>query len=204
MATVTPFGSAGSGCQGHPMGLGAIGSNQGLVFKRKFRWTFRVTGICNNSYELSESFVKTAKRPNLDIEEKELHFLHGVTWIPGKAKWSELEVVYFDVNQDDTQVLYTWVSSVYNIQDPLCLNMNSKRSQYSATGWLTLFDGCGTQMETWELGHLWPKKIDFGDLDYTTSDECNITLTLRYSSVTYVSVCPTGPDTCECVGCITG
>ena len=190
-----PFDPNGSCGGGQPMGLGHIG-DQGLIFKRKFRWTFSVTGTCVG--DISESFVKTAKRPNLQIEEKEIHFLHGVTWIPGKAKWQEMEVVYFDVNKTDTQKLYAWIASVYNIMDPTCLKMNSR---YTGTGILTLFDGCGAMMERWTLNSLWPKNIDFGDLDYTSSDECNITVTFRYTSVNYENTCPGIQQPCDCVGC---
>jgi hypothetical protein len=115
-----------------------------------------------------------------------------------------MEVVYFDVNHLDTQKLYKWISAVYDITNPTCLTMNSRTDQYTGTGTLSLFDGCGGLMEEWVLGNLWPKNIDFGDLDYTSSDECNVTVTFRYTTVKYTSLCPTGPETCGCVGCVTG
>jgi hypothetical protein len=58
-------------------------------------------------------------------------------------------------------------------------------------------------METWELKDVWPTSIDFGDLDYATSDECTIQLTLRYSDVKYTNQCPGFEISPCCTGCST-
>jgi len=52
-------------------------------------------------------------------------------------------------------------------------------------------------METWTLGHVWPQAINFGDLDYSSSEEVNVELTLRYSEVRYESG-NCGPKFKEC------
>jgi len=183
------------------MGLGALGGSN-LIIKRKFRWTFEVTNVCGSAgRKVPESFVKLASRPNLTVEETEINFLHGKTWIPGKASWETITVTYIDVASNENQELYNWLASVYNFTDPVKLQMGSSRNNYAAVGNLTMYDGCGTALEQWTLNDLWPTAINFGELDFASSEEATIELTLRYSNVEYKSLCPSfQPNPC-CTPC---
>lgn len=169
------------------MGIGRLG-NSDLVFKRKFRWTLRWEGFCNGR-KVPEHFVKLAARPSLTIEETEINFLNAKTWIPGKGTWETITVTYYDVNTQDNIDLYTWLAAVYDFARPGQLNQG-RRSDYAAIGTLTLYDGCGASMEEWKLKDAWPQSINFGDLDYSNSEEVTIELTIRYSQVEYTSLCP--------------
>lgn len=188
-----------------PMGIGALGFSN-TIFKRKFRYTFEVTNICGNAGRtVPSSFVKMAARPNLSIEETEINYLNAKTWIPGKASWETITVTYIDaVNPDNPMLfkpLWDWLASVYAFHKPRELPMGSRRSDYSATGIIGMYDGCGSLLERWQLDDMWPTSINFGDLDYGTSDESTIELTLRYSNVTYTPICPAFPiDNC-CTPC---
>jgi hypothetical protein len=188
-----------------PMGLGAIGSRPALAFKRKFRWTFEVLKTCpktGQNFNVPAEFVKLAARPNISIEETEINYLHGKTWIPGKGTWETITVTYYDVATADNANLWTWLSMVYQFNDPVNLKMGSARADYSGTGVLNMYDGCGTIVETWKLGHLWPTAINFGDLDYSNSEECTIELTLRYSQVEYLpGACAAFPQPDCCTPC---
>jgi len=170
------------------MGIGELGSSS-MVFKRKFRWLFELSDICGYD-QVPSSFVKLASRPNLTIEETEINFLNAKTWIPGKASWETITVTYYDVATMDSQPLYNWLASVYDFTKPDELRMASKRSDYSATGTLSMYDGCGNAIERWTLTDVWPQAINFGDLDYSSSEEATIELTLRYSQVEYKNLCP--------------
>jgi hypothetical protein len=182
------------------MGIGVIGRPD-MVFKRKFRWTLEITGFCNNeSSKIPESFVKTASRPNLSLEELEINHLNAKTWIPGKASWETITVTYIDVAHMDMQSLWNWLATIYDFTDPVNLKQGIKRD-WDSTGILTLYDGCGTMLEQWQLQHMFPTAINFGELDYSSSEEATIELTLRYSDVIYQSFCPAfTPKSC-CSGC---
>jgi len=172
--------------------LGAAGKVADLRFKRKFRWTFTVEEVCGGGI-IGESYVKLASRPNLTIDETEINFLNGKTWIPGKAAWETITVTYYDVSTSDNlgsvQTLWQWLATNYNFLDPACLSQGSVRADYAGKATLKLYDGCGSTLETWILQDVWPQAVNFGDLDYATSDECNIELTLRYSDVQYIPGC---------------
>ena len=183
------------------MGIGKLGGSK-LIFKRKFRWTLKVTNICG-SQSVPESFVKVAARPNLSIEETEINFLNAKTWIPGKASWETITITYYDVAGSDNIALWTWLASVYDFTKPAELKMGASRSNYAGTVTLTLWDGCGTGLEEWVLNDAWPQAINFGELDYSSSEECTIEITLRYSNVKYQNLCGANPTAC-CDGCSPG
>lgn len=184
------------------MGIGDLG-NGNAIFKRKFRWTFSLQTPCGI---IPETIVKVANRPSLTIEETEINYLHGKMWIPGKASWETLTVTYYDVVNagagGDVSNLYNWLGTVYNFNDQKGnVTMSSVKNGYAGTALLTLYDGCGKEMERWNLQHVWPQSINFGDLDYSSSEELNIELTLRYSQATYVNSCGSKVQSCACQGC---
>jgi len=182
------------------MGLGRLG-DQRLVFKRKFRWTFEVQKVCGGR-TIPKFFVKLASRPNLTIEETEINFLHAKTWIPGKASWETITVTYYDISTTDLGPLWDWLATVYDFTDPQGLKMGSNRESYAAQGILLMYDGCGKEMEQWTLNDMWPQAANFGELDYSSSEEATIELTLRYSQVKYEpkNGCSPAPNPC-CKGC---
>lgn len=194
------------------MGLGEIGGSN-VVFKRKYRWTLRIESPCGDP--IPETIVKLAARPNLTIEETEINFLHGKTWIPGKGTWETITVTFYDAvgleTGGGTAGLFGWLATVYNFTDPGGLHQSSKVGNgagglfgggggYGGKAVLNLYDGCGTVMETWELEHVWPQVVNFGELDYSSSEEATIELTLRYTNVTYTPGCGNTFQVC-CSGC---
>jgi hypothetical protein len=182
-----------------PMGIGNLGfKNQ--IFKRKFRFTFELQDICGGQ-SVPKWYVKLAARPNLAIEETEINFLNARTFIPGKATWETINVTYIDVSSFDMSPLFSWLASVYNFTDPVNLGMGSQRQDYTATAILKLWDGCGQLIETWTLQDVWPTAVDFGELDYASSEETTIQLTLRYSNVLYSSSCTPFKITPCCTPC---
>ena len=183
-----------------PMGIGVIGQPD-VTFKRKFRWTFEIFGFCNNEKNVvPEHFVQVASRPNLSIEETEINHLNAKTWIPGKAAWETITVTYLDVANEQMRTLWDWLATVYDFTDPINLHMGTKRD-WDATGVLNMYDGCGTLLEVWQMQHLWPTSVNFGDVDYSSSDIATIELTMRYSDVRYRSYCPDFTPAGCCNGC---
>jgi hypothetical protein len=185
------------------MGIGELGGPS-LVFKRKFRWTFQVNNVCGGQVRVPEHFVKLAARPNITIEETEINFLNAKTWIPGKGTWETITVTYYDVSQAGNGVgnegLWSWLATVYDFTSPIELQQSSTRESYGGDARLNLYDGCGTSMEEWLLHSVWPQAINFGELDYSSSEEVTIEVTLRYTDVEYFNFCGQDPSPC-CEGC---
>lgn len=193
------------------MGLGEIGGRD-IVFKRKYRWTLAID-CCAGA--IPEFQVKLASRPNLSIEETEINFLHGKMWIPGKGTWETITVTYYDLASRTGSVgvgnLYSWLANVYDFTDPINLFQSSKRGSvfgqglgaqgYAGEATLTLYDGCGEGLERWLLGNCWPQAVNFGELDYSSSEEVTIEVTLRYSEAQWTNLCGPQPNKCGCSGC---
>jgi hypothetical protein len=187
------------------MGIGQVGG-PGVIHKRKFRWTFQVQRPEGNqeSVLVPEHFVKMAARPNISIEETEINFLNAKTYIPGKGTWETITVTYYDVGVEGggNVGLWTWLANVYDYTNPVTLRQNSIRRYYSNDGICTLFDGCGSPLERWTLGDCWPQAVNFGELDYSSSEECTIEVTLRYAQVRYESLSQcVGTPSPVCVPC---
>lgn len=193
------------------MGIGMVGSPK-VILKRKFRYTVEWTPPSGSAVE--KQLVKVASRPQLDIDETEIHFLNGITWIPGKGRWQPLTVTYYDVADDTLQPLYDWIASVYDFNKALGESdkkdsgdlKQTEKEGWAGSGILTMLDGCGETLETWEFADVWPQSINFGDLDYSTADECTIDVTFRYSKAKLTKgsancgVTPVG----VCKGCTSG
>ena len=187
------------------MGIGPLGAPSTII-KRKFRWKFAI------QYEgkiiVPEWWCKVGARPQLDIEELEINFLNQASWLPGKARWQPLTITYIDNNQegnDGLQGLWNLIATVYDFNGGGSGNSSTEFHQSEKAGWdstgiLMMLDGCGTIMETWELGSLWPQSVDWGGLDYSTSEEATIDVTFRYSEVTHSSNCGPSPRG-TCSGC---
>jgi hypothetical protein len=193
---------------GIDMGLGLLG-NDNIVFKRKYRWTMEFFCPCDSV--IGSHLVKVASRPNISIEETEINFLHGKMWIPGKATWETISVTFYDIavreGDSGSNGIYTWLATVYNFTDNVGLHQSSRKGTedngsqgYAGKVALTMFDGCGTELEKWTLGHCWPQAINFGELDYSSSEEATIEVTLRYATAQYEVMCGTMKDPC-CAGC---
>lgn len=178
------------------MGIGVIGKPDSDP-KRKFRFTFEIFGFCNNEKNVvPEHFVMTAGRPNLSVEETEVYHLNGITYFPGRGRWETITVSYLDFAHEEMRSLWNWLATIYDFTDPVRLPMGNKRD-WDATGVLTMYDGCGTILEMWQLRHMFPTSINFGDVDYASNDIATIELTLRYSDVSYKSYCPNfTPQSC--------
>lgn len=191
---------------GANMGMNEIGGSA-IVFKRKYRWTFDVLW---NKQKVPSAFVKVASRPSLSIEETEINYLHGKMWIPGKGSWEAISVTYYDIGGAGAagmQTLWNWLASVYNFTNPNNLNQTSRRGAdgaeggWAAVGTLTMYDGAGSTMETWELKNMWPTSVNFGDLDYGSSEEASLELSLRFSEATYTPACGIRQPVPSLIGC---
>lgn len=190
------------------MGMGGLAINT-TIFKRKFRWGMKIKPNCGGK-QIDEFMVKVAARPNLSLEETEINMKNGKMYIPGKATWESITVTLYDVVGKDDSVkngigaLYNWITSVYqfNVPDSLrkSLCMGSAVIDYAAEITLNLYNGCGVPLETWTIKDAWPQAVNFGDLDYSSSEEVTVELTIRYADVMYDPVCFQIQE-CSCTSC---
>ena len=186
------------------MGIGKLGAPETII-KRKFRYTISFSNPNGAWGNIPEAYVKTASRPQLEVDELEIQFLNASTWIPGKARWQPLNITYIDVGGKALQALYDWTATIYDFQkyadsDKL---YQSERKGWTGTGLLGIYDGCGTPIERWTLTGCFLQSVNFGDLDYGSNEECTIDLTVRFDKAKLEDVgqCGVVPEG-KCKGCI--
>jgi len=169
------------------MGIGELGMPNTII-KRKFRYAVTFQTPLG---EIPEHYVKVANRPQLEIDELEIQFLNASTWIPGKGRWQPLNITYIDVSSVLMQPLYDWVATVYDFQTYSTSNTlkQSERRGWNSQCRMSVFDGCGAELEIWELLGCFPQSINFGDLDYGSNDECTIDLTIRFDKASLIGYC---------------
>lgn len=195
------------------MGIGALGAPN-IILKRKFRFlaTFSPPGGQSDNPETTfTSYVKVASRPQLDIDETELHFLNAIQYIPGKGRWQPLTVTYVDVADEKLRPLYSWILNVYDFNKTIgeanasgSGNLpQSEKAGWAGSGKIEMLDGCGTILERWSFEDVWPQSVNFGDLDYQSSEEATIDVTWRFSRAKIEGVeCMPTPQG-QCLGCST-
>jgi len=72
--------------------------------------------------------------------------------------------------------IYDWLATVVDLTTAN-VNLPSSYKQQAA---LTMVDTTGAATETWTMWNAWPKEVNWGDVDYTSTDIATIEATLRY------------------------
>ena len=164
---------------------------------RKFRWKI---DFGEKGKEV-EHYVRTFARPNMDFEQTELNFRHEKMWIAGKMTWGDISMTVLDVEESSS--FYQWVTDVYNINQGAGVTGGSVSADFALMGRdagpgrykrdinLIMLDGRGNDIENWKLQNVWPATVNWGDLDYTSSDTADIEVTLRFDRASLVRVAST-------------
>lgn len=164
------------------IGIGYINPNE-KVWLRKSRWflrTFPVGGAFGGSgpafiYNPQEfSLCHMAGRPKISFEKQEVRHVHETATYHGRPTWEPIELQIFNVAGDNN--IYKWLQAHYDpnaetwgYRDEAIVNIS-----------LHLFNGVGEEQETWELDDCWASMIDWGDLDYSSTEIANCSITVEY------------------------
>lgn len=140
--------------------------------KRKFRWIFAIEGI--------DSFLmKTAARPNISTEPVEIPYMNSTRYIAGKSKFQTMTVTLHDpIAPSGMQQVMEWQRT--------CFESVSGRSGYAdfykRDIQLKMLDPVGTVVELWDIKGAFLTAVDFGGLDYGSSESAEISLTIQYDN----------------------
>lgn len=132
---------------------------------------------------IQEWFVETAERPKYTSEETELKFLNTSTYVIGRFTWETMSVKFRDpIGPSAAQALMEWI----RLHSESVTGRQGYSSGYKAQIDLELLDPTGVVIEKWVLEGTQLKDVDFGSLDYGSSDVANITATLRFDRAIHV------------------
>jgi hypothetical protein len=162
-------------------------NNQGLLFpklKYRFRASFLNFGVAGTSVDLTKQ-VMDIKRPSVDFGEVPLHVYNSTIYIAGKHSWAETSVQV----RDDA---LGSVAKIIGQQVQKQMDMVEQSSAATAQDYkfqlnYELLDGGNgalepTILETWELYGCYIKSVDYGNMDYSSSDPATINMSIRFDN----------------------
>jgi len=132
---------------------------------------------------IQEWFVKSSSRPKFTQEETEIQFLNTSTYVIGRFTWDSIDVTFRDpIGPSAAQALMEWV----RLHSESVTGRQGYAAGYKKDVELELLDPTGVVIEKWILQGTMLTNVDFGSLDYSTSDIAEITATLRMDRCIHV------------------
>ena len=138
--------------------------------KLKNRFIMQIDGI--NAY-----LIKTINRPSLESDEVILEHMNTTRYVKGKSRWQPLDITLYDpVVPSAAQQVHEWIL----LHHESVTGTDGYSDFYKKLVKFNLIDPTGAQIEEWELVGCYIQSANFGDLDFSSSDPVEISLTLRY------------------------
>lgn len=177
------------------MGLKDSLSGDQVVFKRKFRWLFKIPEICIEGVFALPPL--RGSRPTYSFKEVGVQHLTEEIFYPMKVEWKPINLVLYDTAKPIHPVI-EWISLIhrinYNCDHKFIPSVSGEDNMISAPfkklGKLELYDGCGNIIEQWKFENCWPQSVEFGDLDMASNDIVTVNITLRYDRACWIKGCP--------------
>jgi len=115
--------------------------------------------------------------PNESNEEIELHYLNDKVWVAGKYSVDAGTLTCKDIiNAPTAEAIAYWRSLVYNHEN----GKIGLAKDYKKQGSILLYSSEGSATRTWNIEGAWPQAVNWGTLDYSSSEKNQIELTIRY------------------------
>jgi len=165
------------------IGIPEIG--QGILQpKQKHKWRVEFQNMGGSATGIPLSLqATTVERPKLSFEEVELNRYNSKVWVAGKHTFEPITLVVEDdvtggatkliQQQQDNQQLLIGAAGQF-------LASQKQASLYKFATVIQQLDGNEQEIEKWTLEGSWIQNVDYGDLDYSSSEAVTITLTIRY------------------------
>ena len=138
--------------------------------KRQNTWYLEIDG-------LDAWTMRTAARPNWSHDETLIEYLNIKRYFAGKVTYSPITIALNDpIAPSAAQKVLEWAR--------LCHEANTGRSGYAQMYkkdiTLKMLGPIGDLVESWTLHGAWVQSIDFGGLDYASSEVATCTLVIRF------------------------
>ena len=139
---------------------------------RKNRWLLRFPADLG----IQEWWCESAKRPSIKQDGKEIPFLNTSTYVVGRYTWDEIQVSLRDpIGPSASQAIMEWV----RLHSESVTGRQGYAAGYKRDVELEMLDPTGVVVSKWILKNVMITDADFGNLDYSSDDLAEITLTLQ-------------------------
>jgi hypothetical protein len=140
---------------------------------RKNRWLLRFPADLG----IQEWWCQSAKRPAIKQEGKPIQFLNTETYVVGRYTWDEMQVTLRDpIGPSASQAVMEWV----RLHSESVTGRQGYAAGYKRDVELEMLDPTGVVVSKWILKNCMLTTVNFGDLDYSSSDLSTIQMTLRF------------------------
>lgn len=169
-------------------GGGASQTSQGLLMpKLKYRFrvsfvNFGATGA--DSVELTKQ-VQDAKRPSLKMDAVTVDIYNSKVYFQGKPEWQEYSLTLRDdAGGNISKLVGQQIQKQFDFQEQASA---ASGIDYKFQLQLDILDGgngasAPNVLESWALYGCFLTSVDYGDLDYKSSDPMTIALSIRYDN----------------------
>lgn len=184
------------------LAFGLDGSSEGTpygrrVIKQRFRWLFKVDRLIADesaSGGITALPPKRGARPNLGWKEQELqHLTESITY-PFKPEWKAIQLILYDTycpttfGIDVQNPIFEWIRSTDNFLQKGLYFVNETEAtwtpivdaRFKRRGELSLYDGCGHEIEKWIFENCYPSDVQWGELDMEDSQLVTVEIQLKY------------------------
>lgn len=135
-------------------------------------------------------WAKSVTQPSPDVSMSEHQLINHKIKYPGIVTWNDIDITFVDIGEKG--------KDMYSLLKLLGYNPPSDKdgTTYSGKGGIVKnqfsskvlniekINADGATIETWDLISPFIKSIKYGDLDYSSDDLLEITITVAYDSAT--------------------
>ena len=163
---------------GFNIGFGGGEVSPKIETRRKHRFEFKIDGVPRKT----TLFLKKAERPQIKISVIETKFDQETAYWDGRHEWEPITLEFYDIEQetDTSDEIYKWFKRVLNIENNKAGPTPASPTNYKKQCTLEVYGGDGFNTERWVLSNCWPISVDWGDLDYSSSDIQTVKVVLRF------------------------
>jgi len=170
-----------------PLATDQSGSSQGLLMpklKYRFRAIFENFGISTPRTEMTKQIMDFT-RPSVNFDPIDIDIYNSRVRLAGKHTWEDINV---NLRDDASGAVTKLVGEQLQRQlDFMEQSSASSGSDYKFTTRLEVLDGGNganepNVLETWEIYGCYLANVNYGDLNYSSSEPATIALTLRYDN----------------------
>jgi hypothetical protein len=153
-----------------------------LTPKRQHRWLMTINGI-------PQWLVKKVNKPSFEISEVKHNYLNHTFYYPGRVEYQKSEITLVDPVSPDAAGLMMQLLAESGYSLPTSMNVTNTITKARAVGAMgdvriTQIDGNGKMIDQFTFINAWLSSAKFGDLDYSSDELVDVTLSIRYDFVT--------------------
>ena len=138
--------------------------------KLKNRFIMQIDGV-------PAYLIKTANRPQVTFDEVELNHMNVKRFVKGKGTWEPVEFTLYDpVVPSAAQAVMEWV----RLSHESVTGRDGYSDFYKKDVSIKVLGPVGDVVEQWTLKGAWIQAANFNDLDFSSSDPNEKTVSLRY------------------------